>query len=138
MKGKQLQIKDLPEAIQKALQALEDKKTVQPVVIDMRQTDAPARFFIIGTGESDLHVKAILDELEHQRKTQFRLVPYSREGTDTRRWAVLDYLDFIVHIFRPEAREYYALEDLWSDCPQYLVLPGQKLQPLDEIPIKED
>ncbi len=112
-------IGDLPEPIRVILNAILDKKGIEPVVIDMRGGDTPADFFIIVTGEADPHVKTLLEEVELKLKQNLGVLPFVREGTETRRWAVLDYLDYVVHIMLPEARDYYALEDLWSDYPIY-------------------
>ncbi len=114
-------IGDLPEPVRVILDAVLDKKGIEPVVIDMRGGDTPAEFFVIVTGEADTHIKTLLEEIELKLKQEIGAIPFVREGTDTRRWAVLDYLDYVVHIMLPEARDYYNLEDLWSDYPTYIV-----------------
>ncbi len=114
-------IGDLPKPIKLILNAILDKKGINPVVIDMRGGDTPAEFFIIVTGEADTHIKTLLEEVEIKLKQEMGSIPFVREGTETRRWAVLDYLDYVVHIMLPDARDYYNLEDLWSDYPIYVV-----------------
>ncbi|NPA33589.1 MAG: ribosome silencing factor [Chlorobi bacterium] len=114
-------LSDLPEPIRIVLGAILDKKGIEPVVIDMRGGDTPADFFVIVTGDADPHIKTLLEEVETQLKRQVGAIPFVKEGTDTRRWAVLDYLDYVVHVMLPEAREYYNLEGLWSDYPIYSI-----------------
>ncbi len=114
-------IGDLPEPITLILDAILDKKGIDPVVIDLRGGDTPADFFIIVTGEADPHIKTLLEEVEVKLKHDHGAIPFVREGIETRRWAVLDYLDYVVHVMLPEARNYYNLEALWSDYPIYSV-----------------
>ena len=74
-------------------------------------------FFVICTGRNPRQTKAILDEVHMRLKRDNRLLPHTVDGGDQGTWIVADYLDVVLHIFTPEARAYYRLEDLWGDVP---------------------
>ncbi len=73
--------------------------------------------FLIATGTSTRHVKTLVDEVEEQLREEGRR-PLRREGAEFGRWVLLDYGDFVVHLFDLETREYYDLEHLWADAPR--------------------
>jgi ribosome-associated protein len=83
----------------------------------MRPVAIYTDFLVICTGRSPRQTKAIFDEVREQMKAQHRLLPESVDGTRQGGWIVADYLDVVLHVFTPEAREYYQLEDLWGDVP---------------------
>lgn len=93
-----------------------DKKALGVVLLDLRKITMATDFFIIATGESDTHVRAIADYLIEQTKKKRKMRPWHIEGYEIAQWVLLDYVDFIVHIFQPESREYYNLERLWGDA----------------------
>jgi ribosome-associated protein len=74
-------------------------------------------FFVIATGRNSRQAKAVHDEVHEALKRERRIVPRSVSGVPEATWIVDDYLDVVLHVFTPETREYYRLEDLWSDVP---------------------
>ena len=74
-------------------------------------------FFVLATGRNERQTKAIYDNVHVTLKQEARLVPRSVAGEPEGRWIVADYLDVVLHVFTPEAREYYRLEELWGDVP---------------------
>lgn len=75
-------------------------------------------FFVIATGRNPRQAKAIHDEVYDSLKREHRLLPRSVSGLPEATWIVDDYLDVVLHVFTPETREYYRLEDLWNDVPK--------------------
>jgi ribosome-associated protein len=86
------------------------------VVLDLRTLSDATDFFIIASGTSDTHVRALADHVV-QALGQAGRRPHHVEGVTAGRWALLDYVDFVVHIFHPAVREFYQLERLWADAP---------------------
>jgi ribosome-associated protein len=74
-------------------------------------------YFVIATGQNPRQTKAIYDEVHAQLKKDSRTLPVSVDGPGEGNWIVADYLDVVLHVFTPEARRFYALEDLWGDVP---------------------
>jgi ribosome-associated protein len=74
-------------------------------------------FFVIASGRNPRQVKAIYDEVAGVLKKEHRLLPRSSAGSNESTWIVADYLDVVLHLFTPETRGFYRLEDLWSDVP---------------------
>ena len=74
-------------------------------------------YFVICTGQNPRQTKAIFDEVHTALKRESRTLPVSVDGADEAKWIVADYLDVVLHVFTPDARDYYALEDLWGDVP---------------------
>jgi ribosome-associated protein len=93
-----------------------DKKALGVVLMDLRKITMATDFFIIATGESDTHVRAIADHLIEETAKKRKLKPWHVEGYELAQWVLLDYVDFIVHIFQPVPRDYYNLERLWGDA----------------------
>jgi ribosome-associated protein len=83
----------------------------------MRPVAIYTDFLVICTGRNPRQTQAIFDEVREQMKAERRLLPQSVDGTRQGNWIVADYLDVVLHIFTPEARDYYQLEDLWGDAP---------------------
>ena len=88
------------------------------VVLDLRGISTISDFFVICTGTSTPHLKAILREVRRNTEEELSEKPRSTEGDAESQWLVLDYVDVIVHIFHQDKREVYSLEDLWSDAPK--------------------
>lgn len=82
----------------------------------MTGLDTVTDYFIICTGEVNLQVRAIVNHIEKEMRKQLRERAIHREGYEALNWVLLDYVDVVVHVFRPSFREYYRLEDLWSDA----------------------
>ncbi len=83
----------------------------------MRPVCSYTDFFVICTGQNARQTKSIYDEVHERLKREARLIPHSTVGTDQGSWILADYLDVVLHVFTPEAREYYRLEELWGDVP---------------------
>ncbi|MFL5865473.1 MAG: ribosome silencing factor [Thermoleophilaceae bacterium] len=94
-----------------------DKKARDIRVIDLRGIVSYTDFFVICTGNTERQTKAIHDAVREALKDGEGLLPRRTEGDREARWILLDYLDAVVHIFTPEAREYYRLEQLWGEAP---------------------
>ena len=84
----------------------------------MRPVAIYTDFLVICSGRNPRQTKAIYDEIREHMKAEHRLLPQSVDGTRQGNWIVADYLDVVLHVFTPEARDYYQLEDLWGDAPQ--------------------
>jgi ribosome-associated protein len=74
-------------------------------------------YFVICTGQNPRQTKAIFDDVYAQMKRDHRLIPRSVEGGTEASWIIADYLDVVLHVFTPDARAFYRLEDLWGDVP---------------------
>lgn len=107
---------DLPAQVSRAIDLLLDRKAEDVTLLDLRALGGATDFFLLSTGRSDTHVTAIADNLvEELRKEGVR--PFGLEGMRGGRWVLIDYVDFVVHVFHPAAREFYQLERLWGDAP---------------------
>jgi ribosome-associated protein len=98
-----------------------DRKARDIRVIDLRGIVSYTDFFVICSGNTERQTKAIHDAVHEELKHERRLLPRRTEGNREARWILLDYLDCVVHIFTPEAREYYRLEQLWGEAPSRAV-----------------
>ena len=96
-----------------------DKKAIDIRVIDLRGIVSYTDFFVICSGNTERQSKAIHDGIYEELKNggDERILPRRTEGDRRARWILLDYWDVVVHIFTPEAREYYRLENLWGEAP---------------------
>jgi len=101
-----------------AAAAAESKLGVGTLVLDVGEALAVTEHFVITNGNNHRQVKAIVDELEHQLKLVGGPAPRRVEGLESLDWVLVDYGDFVVHVFSPDARAYYQLERLWKDCDQ--------------------
>ena len=95
-----------------------DVKAQDIVELDLRGVLGYTDYFVVATGGTDRQVKAIHDRIHENMKREHGLLPRRVEGVSESRWILMDYLDVIVHIFTPEAREYYRLEQLWGEAPK--------------------
>jgi ribosome-associated protein len=98
-----------------------DVKAIDPVELDLRDVLGYTDYFVIATGNTDRQTKAIHDRIHQGLKNEHGLLPRRVEGLAESRWILMDYLDVIVHIFTPEAREFYRLEQLWGEAPKRAV-----------------
>ena len=106
------------EGLDGAMRALTlalDKKALEPILLDVRQLCSFCNYQLVISGRSDRQVDAIADAIELGLK-QEGMRPISTEGARTGQWALLDYGDFVVHVFLHSAREHYDLEGLWNDA----------------------
>ena len=98
--------------------ALAAEKLAEDVVIlDMRPVCVYTDFFVLATGRNARQTKAIYDEVHVRLKAEAKLTPRATDGTREAEWIVADYLDVVLHVFTPETRAFYRLEDLWGDVP---------------------
>lgn len=95
-----------------------EKLASDVVILDMRSVCDYTDFFVLATGKNPRQTKAIIDEVAWELKRGEGLVPRSNAGLPEATWIVADYLDVVVHVFTPETRAFYRLEDLWSDVPK--------------------
>jgi ribosome-associated protein len=105
------------EHAQRIAALAQEKLAADVVILDMRPACSYTDFFVVCTGRNQRQSKAIWDEVHERLKRDHRLIPRSVDGTRESTWIVADYLDVVLHVFTPEAREFYRLEDLWGDVP---------------------
>lgn len=105
-----------------AAQAASDKRASDIVAIDVGELLVVTDYFVICTGNTDIQVRAIAEEVEDRLREQAGVKPIGREGVSEGKWVLLDFGDLVVHVFQPEERSFYRLENLWSDAPR-LELP---------------
>ncbi|MBA3407292.1 MAG: ribosome silencing factor [Solirubrobacterales bacterium] len=98
-----------------------DKKAIDVAELDLRGVLGYTDFFVVCTGNTDRQAKAIHDGIHFGLKQEHGLLPRRVEGLGEARWILMDYLDVIVHVFTPEAREFYRLEQLWGEAPRRAV-----------------
>ena len=91
------------------------KRAEDVAILDLRELDGVADFFVLATGNSEVQVRAIADAVDEGMDALGAKVWHS-EGYEARRWILLDYVDFVVHVFHAKAREYYLLDKLWGDA----------------------
>ncbi len=104
----------LSETIVKGMQ---EKKASDIVVMDLRKVkNAVADFFVICSGNSDKQLDAIADSVDQEVYKALKENPWHTEGKNNKEWMLLDYIDVVVHVFRKDRREFYALERLWGDA----------------------
>lgn len=113
---------DLPVVVVQAAESALDRKAEGVLALDLRGISSATDFFVMATGNSDVQVKAIAQHvLESLAKEGVR--PLHVEGMDRARWILLDFVDFVVHVLHPSAREFYQLELLWGDAPTRVFSP---------------
>jgi ribosome-associated protein len=105
-----------PAEIQEAVRAAFSKKAEQLVVLDLRHGTAFTDFFVVCSGQNARQVKAIVDAIEEGLQKNCGQKALHVEGYGESEWVLLDYFDFVVHVFTPDTREFYALERLWGSA----------------------
>ncbi len=98
-----------------------DRKAMEIVQLDVRGMVSYADYFLICTGRSDRQTRAIHDAIHLGMKSAYGLLPRRVEGLSEGRWILMDYLDVVVHVFTPDTRELYRLEQLWGEAPALAV-----------------
>ncbi len=107
------------EQMARHLAAIADSKKAEDVIVlDMRELVAYTDFLAICTARSERQARAIVDEVRVRVKRESGLLPGGVDGGGDAGWTILDYLDCVLHVFTPEARERYGLEELWRDAPR--------------------
>ena len=107
--------KRLTGDIAKAVRAALDKKALEVVVLDLRNTHAFTDFFLLCSGQNTRQVQAIADSVEEALRA-VKIKPANVEGYKRAEWILMDYFTFIVHVFTPLTRDFYSLERLWGDA----------------------
>jgi len=107
---------ELDPEVKLALTCASEKKAFDLTALDLREIASFTEFFIIASGANQRQVQAIADEIEEQLKKQLGARAVRTEGYSSAEWVLMDYGDFIVHIFEKNAREFYDLERLWRDA----------------------
>jgi len=102
----------------KCREMAENKKAHEPVILDLREVGGPSDFFLVVSGDSEPHLKAIAGEIEKGVKESLGRKPYRVSGNSVSQWIILDYGDVLVHIMNSGRRSFYRLEDLWGDAPR--------------------
>jgi ribosome-associated protein len=124
MSGVRAGERNLPDGAQLASWVADyasDVKAQEIVELDLRGVLGYTDYFVICSGGTDRQTKAIHDRIHENMKKQHGLLPRRVEGLAEARWILMDYLDVIVHVFTPDAREYYRLEQLWGEAPKRTV-----------------
>jgi ribosome-associated protein len=105
----------------------DNKKAENILVLDVRKLSSVTDYFVIASGSSSPHLRAVIHEITDKVRDQYQLRPRATDGNLNGDWVVLDYFDVIVHVMRVDARERYDLEGLWGDAPQ--VKSGREVSP---------
>ncbi len=113
-----------PKAITAAITAAQDRKAENVVVLDLRKTDGFTDFFVICTGQSSRQIRAIADAIEETLRKAEGERPMLVEGLDKSEWLLLDYFNFVVHVFSRECRAFYDLERLWGNAIRHDISAG--------------
>ena len=109
---------DASEALARRVAAMADEKLGEEIaVLDMRELVSYTDFLVLVTARNERLVKAIADDV-HAKLKEDGLLPSRAEGLPEARWVLLDYLDCVLHVFVPDAREHYRLEQLWGEAPR--------------------
>jgi len=109
----------LPKAVSGAVRAAQDKKAVDLVVLDLRKTGGFTDYFVICTGTNTRQISAIADAVRETLKREYDERPTLAEGVEKSEWILLDYFNFVVHIFSRECRAFYGLERLWGNAERH-------------------
>ncbi len=117
------------EIVKAAASAAVSRRAQNPVILDLRELDCFTDYFAIFSGISDVQVEGITDAILEELQENWNQHPWHREGAKKADWILLDYVDFVVHIFLDERRSYYSLERLWAEAPHV------KLPEMEGIPI---
>ena len=96
----------------------DDKKAEDIAVLDVRKISSVTDYFVLCTGTSEPHLRAVVDEITERLRTEYGLRPRATDGTLHTGWVVLDYFDVILHVMRTDLRERYDLDALWGDAPR--------------------
>ena len=117
--ARQAQARELaPEELAQRIAEIASSKVAQDIrVFDLREIVSYTDFFVICSGGTERQTKAIHDAIYQELKDQNGLLPRRVEGLTESRWILMDYLDAVIHIFTPEARSFYRLEQLWGEVP---------------------
>lgn len=108
----------VPPALERAIELAVDRKSRDITLLDLRPVSDATDFFLIMSGTSDLHVRSVAEHILEELKKDGAPADHV-EGLRGGHWVLLDYIDFVIHVFYPAAREFYQLERLWGDAPAF-------------------
>jgi len=97
---------------------VENRKGENIVILDVRKISSITDYFVIATGTSEPHLRAIVDEITEKLREEYGVRPRAMDGSIQTSWVVLDFFDVIVHVMRADSRAHYDLESLWGDAPR--------------------
>lgn len=123
-----LKRRKIPVEVKRAVTAMLDKQAEKVVVLKLKGINDITDYMVICSGNSPRQNSAISDEVQREIKKEFKMKAFSVEGEREGEWILLDYIDFIVHIFSDEHRKKYSLEKLWMDGKRYNFYIDQKSQ----------
>jgi ribosome-associated protein len=112
------------ELVREIVEYAADRKAIDIIQLDLRAMIGYTDYFVICSGRTERQTKAIHDAIYEGLKSAHRRLPERVEGLPGARWILMDYLDVVVHVFVPETREYYRLEQLWGEAPAQAVGAG--------------
>ena len=107
----------------------DDKKAEDLLVLDVRKISSVTDYFVLASGTSEPHLRAIVDEISDVLREDHGLAPSGKDGTINTAWVVLDYFDVMVHIMRADVRRRYDLEGLWNDAPRVKMPAARRKKP---------
>lgn len=110
---------DIPASVLRIVELAQERKAHDVVVLDLRGISSATDHFVLASGRSDTQVKAIADNIIDEMKKEEQR-PAHVEGLQGGRWVLVDFIDVVVHVFHPHARDFYQLENLWGDAPRWL------------------
>lgn len=108
---------EITEAVERAAELALELKAADVVALNLAGISGATDYFLLASGRSDVQVKAIAENVVEQLKKR-DIRPEHVEGLQGGRWVLIDYIDFVVHVFHEEARQFYQLEVLWGDAPR--------------------
>jgi ribosome-associated protein len=107
---------DVATLVQRAAAILLERKANDVVLLSLSGVSDMTDYFLIASGTSDTHVRSLAQSVAADLKKEFGQSPHHEEGLTQGRWALLDYVDFVVHVFHPTLRNFYQIERLWADA----------------------
>jgi len=114
----EMTVAELPPSVRRAAELARELKARDVVGLDLRGISSATDFFLLASGRSDVQVRAIAEHVVEELKKEGTR-PEHVEGLQGGRWVLVDYIDFVVHVFHPQARSFYQLESLWGDAPRW-------------------
>ena len=111
---------EMPPVVRRAAELARELKARDVIGLDLRGISSATDFFLLASGRSDVQVRAIAEHVVDELKKE-GVRPAHVEGLQGGRWVLVDYIDFVVHVFHPQARDFYQLESLWGDAPRWTV-----------------
>ena len=109
----------LPKGVACAIRTMLEKKAMEVVVLDLRKSGGFTDFFVIGTGGNARQISAIADAVNDTLRMELVERPHLTEGSEKSQWILIDYFNFVVHVFSRECRAFYELERLWGSADRY-------------------